>query len=171
MIVHPPQRPEFEGVGLTIEPFRGVRAWHTNEHGSLTGITYHYPWTLGENLAGCIRTSAADSDALPAVPDHAIEDCVHGNGHGFYAYWDGSNNYRSIGRVEGVIEGFGRVVVGSRGFRATKARIVALFVPGVYLASRERYELMKTVYWAVPFFDSFEEMIDEFPPDIPEEES
>jgi hypothetical protein len=52
-------------------------------------------------------------------------------GCGFYAYFDGGNDYAQEGRVAGIIEGYGTCTVGSRGFRAEKARLVALVLPGV----------------------------------------
>lgn len=45
---------------------------------------------------------------------------------GFYAHTDGKDDYRVYqNTVTGIIEGWGRVTIGSRGFRAEKARIVA----------------------------------------------
>ncbi|AKU15781.1 hypothetical protein [Luteipulveratus mongoliensis] len=57
---------------------------------------------------------------------------------GFYAYFDGSADYYETARDEGValaavIEGYGVCTTGSRGFRASKARIVALIVPPAYI--------------------------------------
>jgi hypothetical protein len=51
---------------------------------------------------------------------------------GFYAFYDGSQDYYGIGvgkgTVMGVVEGFGETLIGSRGFRVSKARVVALVV-------------------------------------------
>lgn len=49
---------------------------------------------------------------------------------GFYAYLNGFNEYNHYTRVTGVIEGYGETLIGSRGFRAQKARILAI-APGV----------------------------------------
>ena len=56
---------------------------------------------------------------------------------GFWAYTNGQNDYHSnrwggIGReahIRGIIEGFGKCVVGPRGFRCEKARLRALILP------------------------------------------
>lgn len=50
-------------------------------------------------------------------------------GCGFYAYFDGRNDYMSRGYVAALIEGYGVCTVGSAGFRASKARLVALIEP------------------------------------------
>lgn len=66
----------------------------------------------------------------PAPPKHDLVSlaCTCG----FYAYFDGSNEYAedagTLG-ITGIVEGYGKAVVGDRGFRAEKARIVALVAP------------------------------------------
>lgn len=55
-------------------------------------------------------------------PDHQFADCTCG----FYAYLNGVNDYISAGRVIGVVEGYGETLIGRRGFRSNKARILAL---------------------------------------------
>lgn len=84
-------------------------------------------------------------------------------GHGFYGYYDGSNDYYEKGRVMGVIEGYGETVIGSRGFRAMKARIVALRIPK-HVPAAKRLMVLRN-YPEVPVFDRFSQMVAEFPPD------
>jgi hypothetical protein len=48
---------------------------------------------------------------------------------GFYAYFDGGNDYGGRSRVTAVIEGYGVCTVGTRGFRASKAKLLALVEP------------------------------------------
>lgn len=50
---------------------------------------------------------------------------------GFYAYFDGGNDYHQSddGTVAAVVEGYGTCTLGDRGFRAEKARLLALIVP------------------------------------------
>lgn len=92
--------------------------------------------------------------------------------HGFYAYGDESNDYHQDGFVSGVIYGWGKeVMIGTRGFRCMRAKIAALCVAEVRLADRERIELMQERYYTVPFFDTFKDMVAEFPPDFPKEEN
>lgn len=48
---------------------------------------------------------------------------------GFWAYFDGSDDFGGEGRITGVVRGQGVVTVGSKGFRAEQAEIVALVDP------------------------------------------
>lgn len=50
---------------------------------------------------------------------------------GFYAYFDGGNDFADEKTVSAVVEGYGVCAVGTRGFRAEKARLLALVVPKV----------------------------------------
>jgi hypothetical protein len=53
-------------------------------------------------------------------------------GCGFYAYHSGDVYYATAGpgcRVQGIIEAYGRMVLGTKGYRAQKARIVAICAP------------------------------------------
>jgi hypothetical protein len=57
---------------------------------------------------------------------HSLDGCTCG----FYAFFNTtSNEYFSEDVVTGIIEGYGEVVIGPRGFRAKKAKIVALYIP------------------------------------------
>ncbi|MDF1603364.1 hypothetical protein [Nocardioides sp. YIM 152315] len=56
---------------------------------------------------------------------------------GFYAYFDGMNDYLRTGRVAAVVEGFGVYTLGTRGFRTSKARLLALIQPE--MGSSESY--------------------------------
>ena len=78
-------------------------------------------WQPGENVAAC-KTSYPHDPAL--VP---LEPC----GCGFWGYWRLQRH--ELGGcalpVCGVIEGYGAVLLGTKGFRAARARIVALHLP------------------------------------------
>lgn len=104
---------------------------------------------------------ASSSEASVKPPEsHSLVGCKCG----FYGYYDGSNDYHQSDRVSAVVEGYGEVVIGTRGFRATKARIVALTIPdtvAVPLAMRVRHN-----YREIPIFDSFEAMVTAVPTDI-----
>jgi hypothetical protein len=179
---------EFSGIGFAPGVVTGVRSFDVDKLGRLTGVSHRQVWKPGENVAECRRQddpySAAIAQILneytwqrggrvfgksrptvspaPAVDyskPHDMEKCTHG----FYAYYDGSNDYHDKGRVSAVIEGYGETVIGTRGFRAMKARIVALRI------NKEVPEhlalLVRRNYASVPFFDSFKAMVSEFPPD------
>lgn len=50
---------------------------------------------------------------------------------GYYAYFDGTNTYAQPDRVAAIIEGYGVCTVGDRGFRAEKARLLAIVDPSM----------------------------------------
>jgi hypothetical protein len=89
----------------------------------------------------------------------SLSDCSHG----FYGYYDGSNDYYKAGMVMGVIEGYGETVIGTRGFRCMKARIVAIRIPK-HVPDRLRKLVIRN-YPDLPVFDTFKAMVAEFPPD------
>lgn len=113
-------RPFYAGAVL-----RGIRAFSADQAGRLYGVTFTVPWLSGENIKRCLAPEG------PCGVDAATTFCTCG----FYAITENTNNeymrgpYGRPPLVEGVIEGYGQVVVGSKGFRAEKARIVALVVP------------------------------------------
>jgi hypothetical protein len=181
---------EFSGVGFAAGVVTGVRSFEVDKLGRLTGVTVKQIWKPGENTAECRAAAVAATSmwastsflsnltltygyggvvtATPEKPKenlldyskpHDMEKCKHG----FYAYYDGSNDYKTDDRISGVVEGYGETVIGTRGFRAMKARIVALRinkdVPAHVAA------MLRRNYPSVPFFDSFKAMVAEFPPD------
>ncbi|MDQ2874805.1 MAG: hypothetical protein M3Y33_08445 [Actinomycetota bacterium] len=97
---------------------RGVRYFTVDETGSLHGAGQGVTWTQGENVAVC-RYSPDH------VPPHA-GDC----GCGFWAYWtrEAAQSIFASGsrQVIGVIEAYGRTLIGDKGFRAAKARILGV---------------------------------------------
>lgn len=107
---------------------------------------------------------------------------------GFYAYFDGMNDYMRTGRIAAVVEGFGTYTLGTRGFRTSKARLLALIEPPMgksedtYLAFASmtfgrttapppRSDSMTPLLWSyvkrnypsVPVFMSQDEALSEFP--------
>lgn len=81
---------------------------------------------------------------------------------GFYAYFDnGPNTYHAPSNVQGLVEGYGVTTVGTRGFRAEKARIKALIVK-----PKTRFGLFARVlanYPDVPVFERKRDALAEFP--------
>jgi hypothetical protein len=90
----------------------GVRDWKVDEYGRLRGISYDAIWRPGENQAKC--------GSEPA-------DIEESHGCGFWAYY-ASTGRAHTGQVTGVIEGYGKTTLGSKGFRCEKAKVVALAV-------------------------------------------
>ena len=110
---------DFEGYPLIAGSINGIRSWQLEDDGTLQAVSHRYEWGPGENVAECIY------HAHPKDSKHRIasNDCSCG----FYAYLDPRNNDWCFGgRPRGIVKAYGTVTVGSRGFRAEKAQIVAL---------------------------------------------
>lgn len=113
----------------------GIRSFNVTPKGELTGITYAGRWTNGENAAKCALSDKSYWDGTDEAPRSVNEDPGHqvaslGCSCGYYAYFDGNDNeyYHGV-NVEGLIEAWGKVTIGDKGFRAAQARIVALVIP------------------------------------------
>jgi len=165
---------EFDSRGFHLGVFRGVRSFQMDEDGWLTGMVYRQRWTNEVNEAECRRSTTwvhgyvkgipttIPAETLP--PEHGMSVCRHG----FYAYGDESRDYHQTGFVSGVIYGWGKeVMIGTRGFRCMRARIAALCMSEVKLAQRSRVELVHERYFNIPFYDTFEAMVADYPPDWP----
>jgi hypothetical protein len=171
--------------------------------GRLTG-QYDYAWTGGENVARCekgasggvyvIRTMLGgrpfeigrlpDSFGPPVVLSGYTIDHEQGEPHdiaaphctcGFYAYW--TADAATIGdscNVIGAVEGYGKTVMGTKGFRCEKAKILALApivnrLGDVDDALKEAMRKVAEQYPEAAIFGSAREMLAEFPPsDAPE---
>jgi len=137
---------EFEGrFAFTVGSVTGTRVFNVDADGWLTGYTFRSRWVEGVNDAACLRTKTVPcvhrAQSTPqdlrrwcGCPQPVVADpCGGAPGAdckcGFYGYYEGSNDYASPDTVAAVVEGFGRTVVGTRGFRASKARIRALYLP------------------------------------------
>lgn len=190
MIVRPPGPNVMAANGfsddyrpLYMGPFHGFREFAVTDTGHLTGITFRQTWSPGENVARCFRTTTALSDTprqddwftgWPPIQytqlDHRRPDPCKGIelgcGCGFWSYeWTGMSTYAGNDTVTGVIAGYGRMCAGPKGFRAEKARIIALAFPGKHQAydrvrtSRSRVtpelaDLIRRNYPNVHFFRS-----------------
>jgi hypothetical protein len=115
----------------------GVRLWHVDMtsaeavvngtaavEGLLTGI-FGGVWRHGENVAVCGGGPGSPPCHRDLVP-------ARGCGCGFWAYWALRYawrwDYYWRGEVVGVIQGYGRTTIGTRGCRCGKARILGLHV-------------------------------------------
>ncbi len=92
--------------------------------GLLTGV-FGGVWRPGENLAVC----GGGQESPPCHPDLVP---APGCGCGFWAYWALRYAWRCDyywrGEVIGVMQGYGRTRIGTRGCRCGKARILGLHV-------------------------------------------
>jgi hypothetical protein len=122
----------------SFEPVRGYRWWAmdpapTNTHP--TADPEVWPWTPlrgardawrpGENVAVC-KAQSVDNLVHP-VSDIPLLEC----GCGFWAYWQIQHYDLSSTAypICGVVEGYGDVIIGEKGFRSAKAKIIALALP------------------------------------------
>lgn len=100
------------------DPSRADETWPP---GLLRGM--QDAWVPGENTAVCRAGGRHSFAEIPSL------DC----GCGFWAYWR-LQEHRQVQDhgglpVCGVIEGYGAVMTGTKGFRAARARIIALHLP------------------------------------------
>lgn len=192
---------DFGGFAFTMGSLVGHRIWEARaQDGTLTGVTFRIPWTTGVNVALCHRPGCQCNDCQrivyfqnplppPGNPSDELHMMEHKSGCGFYAYFDGFNNSfdtmlcngKRGPRIDGVIEGFGKTVVGPRGFRCEKAKILALHIPSKQpLLTWTLHDLgvvherVRARYPDVPIYDSYDEMTTLHPASSPienEEES
>lgn len=174
-----------QDLPLAVGSLTGVRLWHVDVpslevvshrpaavHGPVAAVTglltgvFGATWQRGENVAICgggQRLPAGHRDPVPAPR------C----GCGFWAYWTPRDAQRSdFGRAEviGIMQGYGRARIGTRGCRCSKARILALHVPHITgeirawgLQPEDVAELLAG-YYQVPWYRSLEDMLAAHPP-------
>lgn len=126
--------------------------------GWLTGCTYKEPWDFGVNEAKCAKKAVWPWLPNPSnlvwnwereewVGDpayvHTLEDCSCG----LHAVFDVARAGYKDRPVSGMIEGWGEVVAGPDGFRASKAKIVALCLPP--LPKRDHVRFQIDGFWCV----------------------
>lgn len=104
----------------------------------------------------------------PPEPAHDFATCTCG----FYAYLNGTNDYADH-HVIGVVRGYGETFLGTRGFRSSKAKIVAAYASTHADVERVRplpvsRDRMRELYPDVAWFDDYAAMVAEFPPSDPE---
>lgn len=109
-----------EAPDLALSPARADIMWR---HGQLRGMQDY--WQPGLNIAICKSDRTYRYHPDSTIPD---ENC----GCGYWAYWTLQHHQVGSGGtlpVCGVIEGSGNVLIGTKGFRCSRARIVALHLP------------------------------------------
>ena len=169
--------PGFSGRDLPLAAgsVTGVRLWHVDmasaeaavngtavpAEGLLTGV-FGGVWGRAENVAAC-----GGSQGSPPCPGDLVPapEC----GCGFWAYWALRYAWRCDyywrGEVIGVIQGYGRTRIGTRGCRCRKARILGLHVRPADPDSQPRGLHHRDVaevlgsYYSVPCYPSLAEML------------
>jgi hypothetical protein len=90
--------------------------------------SFSVPTYSVDPIVGVPTESTPEPVSLVKAPKHRVAqlNC----GCGYWAYFDkGSNPHHADRQIIGIVEGHGNVTVGSRGFRAERAKIVALVDP------------------------------------------
>jgi len=176
---------EFGAIPYAAGTIRGFRHFRLRPDGILDGVVYTSPWFPGPNEATCKAAFPRSIAEIPSIEDlgveewniqyeeykklrdhwvdtHRVIDC----NHGFYAYFDGVDDaYLTYPSITGIIEGYGEVLIGTKGFRAMKAHILALSVEPfseVWLPNPVAVERLRTNF-DVPVFESTAAMRAEFP--------
>ena len=151
--------------------FRGFR--FEPEDDSLRSLVYDYVWDDGINHAVCARTTTWSRP--PTGCPFPNKRCSHG----FYAYYKEDYYPVSFNKailLSGVINGFGRCVIGNDGYRSEYASLVALASPlratnnllrALDLTPTELSDrvtkAMERRFPTVPIFDTVEELRAVFP--------
>jgi len=168
---------EFAGLEFAIGTVRGFRSWNVTVDGRLQALHQTGIWTPGENVAECLGSPS--KDVIPPIEgedwkerqakvdewrsNHEMVECQHG----FYAYFSSAHiqaGYRPA--VHGVIEGYGEVLIGTKGFRAAKSRILAISVEpfeGIWNLDSFVTDKIRRNYPGVPIFESNFAMQSDFP--------
>ena len=157
----------------------GVRLWHVDMtaaeavlsgtparvDGLLTGV-FGGVWRRGENMAVC-----GGGQGFPACQGDLVP--APGCGCGFWAYWALRYAWRCDyywrAEVIGVIQGYGRTRIGTRGCRCGKARIVGLHVrpadPDGEPEGLPHHDVTEVLasYYGVPCYPSLAEMLSAHP--------
>lgn len=101
---------------------RGIRSFQIIDTKLASPSRTNYVWKTGENKACCSRRMPGFRRWLTFGHVAGQLDCSCG----FYAYHGANSDSSYGGPLWGVVEGYGRVTIGSHGFRAQKAKILAL---------------------------------------------
>lgn len=114
-----------EDFELTLGHVTGVRGFLQDGLGRLTGVTYTSVFKPGTNTASCDKCQTKN-----------LDDCTCG----YYAYFEQSEYGEFYGgEIGAIVRGYGRTVVGTKGFRAEKADLQALFpIDTVHSSSKPR---------------------------------
>jgi SAM-dependent methyltransferase len=177
---------EFTGAAHESAP-RGFRWWRVSPIGELYSAWFDQPWDAYANEATCaIPVSRVSRRAW--TKRHADGVPAPGCSCGFYALhrvpeqvgdepdperpwlldpegWSGLG--ASV--VFGVAEAWGRVLIGTEGWRSRSSRAIALFVPqGSDLWSSDRIRLLSERY-SIPITASLETLVGEWAPEPIEE--
>lgn len=157
---------EYKGEELLVlEPVLGFRQWYWKE-GSISSYGSS-KWSDGSLTSVCERFSVLGE----TKEDHSSPDIDCSCG--IYAHYLPIESYERTYNIFGVIEASGKLFMGTKGFRAEKARIVALAGLGPSTQWFTTKEKTRGIYpkdvvdfcssIGVPYFPTVKQMVYEFP--------
>jgi hypothetical protein len=169
-----------EGPALFIGMFQGFRSWHiyrTEQGRRLHSATYDYNWTPGVNTAQCFRSAFGNTSPNPEclIEQGKVSD---GCGHGLWAYTETAHDYLNPGTMRspfnanyrttacGVIASFGSTVVGPKGFRSYRARVLALgpvHLPATQETLAKSIQAELADYYRVPAYPTLQALLAQWP--------
>ena len=116
---------DFSDRPLVAGSITGLRSFKVEKDGTLLGPATRRRFAPGENVAICTVYYWPYKHLI----DHQVGQLSCGCG--YYAYFDLEANpfHDPYGNVYGLIQGYGVTTVGTRGFRAEKAKLLALIRP------------------------------------------
>jgi hypothetical protein len=175
-----PTPPPNVEVPLVAGSVIGLRAWRLDDFGELLAYAQKAapPWRPGENESVCLASGlSGPMDQWPCSPDCVTcRDAIalRTNGHtfdarctcGFYGVFrPGHIPTRNSPEyvVVGVIEAYGRTVIGPGGFRASKAKVLALTGPPGAAYPASIFGRLSERWGSVPFLPSLAHAVAEFP--------
>jgi hypothetical protein len=162
----PLHQSEYAGAGdvpLVPGTLRVFRSWFVNADGWLEAMNFPAVWGPGLNVAHCMGSGGVGRNVTPMsrVPDPACT-C------GFYGTYKPPSfiSPLHLNAIHGVVQVSGRVILGTKGVRAQKARIVAVVAleSSLFYVDPQRVALTRQHYPDVKWFNSLLEIVQAFPP-------
>lgn len=160
LTVSPRMQSEFSGKEAELVPgvLRGYREWRLNPSGNLMAVNFEIPWGRGKNTAWCAKGQV---NYPPTPHSNAIPEanCTCG----FYARHEPTGF--GLGSVVGSVKAYGKIILGTLGFRAQFVEIEAVAVShdirvpplsDVLSATREIYQ--------IDIFGNLDQLVKAFPP-------
>lgn len=153
---------------LVLESVRGFKQWTWSKERKLVSM-FPADWTNGSLTSECSRY-ALNKDKASVRHRSPDLECTCG----VYAHYLPLESYeKPRGCIFGVVEASGKILMGTKGFRAEKAKVVALGGYGPSNQFFENTEKTRGVYpddvvdfctsIGVPYFPTVKQMVFEFP--------
>lgn len=148
---------------LALSTVRWMPSSFPTSYYTLPGNTFSFGYYPAPPAAPKVLTPAAmeASGVETEKPKHTAGniECACG----WYAYFDGSNEYSEPTRLSALIEGYGTATLGTRGFRAEKSRLLAIIAPKKSKVPADRLARVMHNYPDVPVYATKRQAIEAHP--------